>query len=570
MRFIIATSLLLGCDLILFVVPKESSPRVFTPLGGIEGSYDISSAGRLYATFKGIPYAEPPIGDSRFRAPKPIPPWTSVLSANEFGSSCMAFAPLPTPEPDDRVSGSEDCLYLNIYAPVTNRSDGIASSANSLPIILFIHGGAFQFGTGSLYGPKYLLDYDVILVTINYRLGPLGFLSTEDEMISGNMGLKDQVIAMRWVKDNIVFFGGDPNRITIVGQSAGGSSVQYHYLSKLSVGLFQRGMSISGTALDCWAQAEGSLEKAKKLATIVGCPSNGVRDMVDCLRTRPARLITQAIGDFMPWLENPFTPFGPVVEKGCSDFVFIDEPPAKILASGNVQDLPWITSVVSQEGLFTADEFVANEPLLKELNDNWDYLAPFLLDFNYTIPRSDHRKVARLIRHHYLGIEQIDNSTVEQIVRMMGDRLFVYDAEEAARLQAKATRHPARFYYFTYRGAHSLSEDFTGVQENFGVSHLDDLPYVLDAIFDSTTTPRDHAMQKVMTNLWVSFASSGTPEVGVEWSRVDPSDEEFRYLRIASPEEIRMDGNMNFGDKNFWLSIPFRENIPVTVTGIHV
>ncbi|XP_046425209.1 venom carboxylesterase-6-like isoform X1 [Neodiprion fabricii] len=570
MRFIVVTSLLLGSVLVRSVELKESYPRIFTPLGGIEGLYEVSNAGRLYAAYKGIPYAEPPIGDSRFRAPKPISPWMRVLNAKEFGSSCMGFAPAPTPDPEDRVTGSEDCLYLNIYAPIMNRSDGITSSANSLPIILFIHGGAFQFGTGSLYGPKYLLDYDVILVTINYRLGPLGFLSTEDETIAGNMGLKDQVIAMSWVKDNIVFFGGDPNRITIIGQSAGGASVQYHYLSKLSVGLFQRGMSISGTTLNCWAQTEGSLEKAKKLANIVGCPTNGVQDMVDCLRTRPARLITRATGDFMPWLENPATPFGPVVEKGCSDFAFIDQPPAEILASGKVQDLPWITTVVSEEGLFPAGEFMANETLLRELNDNWDYLAPFLLDFNYTIPQIHHRKVARLIKGHYLGTRQIDNSTVEQIVRMIGDRLFVYDAEEAARLQARANRNPVRFYYFTYRGAHSMSEEFTGVEENFGVSHLDDLPYVLDVIFDPTTTTRDRAMQRVMLNLWVSFASSATPELGVEWSTVEPFDEELRYLRIASPDEIRMDGNANFGDKHFWLSIPFRENIPITVTGTRI
>lgn len=126
-----------------------------------------------------------------------------------------------------------------------------------------------------------------------------GFLSTEDDVVPGNMGLKDQSMALRWVHDNVEYFGGDPKRITLGGLSAGGASVHYHYMSPLSVGLFQRGVSMSGTALNCWSQTENALEKAKKLATLLGCPTNSTETLVNCLRYRPARSVIDAVDNFM-------------------------------------------------------------------------------------------------------------------------------------------------------------------------------------------------------------------------------------------------------------------------------
>lgn len=126
-----------------------------------------------------------------------------------------------------------------------------------------------------------------------------GFLSTQDDVVSGNMGLKDQSMALRWVHDNIKSFGGDQKKITLVGLSAGGASVHYHYLSPMSAGLFQNGISFSGTALVCWAQTENPLEKAKKLGALMGCPTDSPKDMVKCLKSRPGRVLVQATENFM-------------------------------------------------------------------------------------------------------------------------------------------------------------------------------------------------------------------------------------------------------------------------------
>ncbi|XP_071576019.1 venom carboxylesterase-6-like [Temnothorax nylanderi] len=544
----------------------ETAPRVKTPLGGLRGYYKISQNGRKYEAYEGIPYALPPIGKLRFKPPRPTPAWIGDLSATKFSSVCIQYDQVPE-MPPEKVVGAEDCLYLNIYVPAREKGRNITP----LPILFWIHGGAFQFGSGMLYDAKYLMDHDVIFVTFNYRVGPMGFLSTEDEVVPGNMGLKDQSMALRWVSENIEWFGGDPKKVTLVGLSAGGASVHYHYLSQLSANLFKGGISFSGTAFDCWTQTENSLDKAKKLSALMGCPTTSSRDMIRCLRYRPARAIVQATSEFMPFLYNPFTPFGPVVEKIGDEAPFIDRTPVEIINSGDVQDVPWVTGVTSEEGLYPVAEFIAVDQNLKELNDNWDILGPHFLDFNYTIPKEKHIEIARLIKTHYFGTKPIDRQSTKELIQMSSDRFFVVDSEKAARMQAGVNQNPVWYYYFSYRGAQSLSDSFSGTTENYGVSHGDDVFYVLNTPWvNPTTTQKDRDMQKQLIDFWVLFATEGIPKVAnVEWPKLDSSKKELHYLHIASPDQINMDSNANLGEKEFWNSINFNENILKHTIGIN-
>ncbi|CAG2062859.1 unnamed protein product, partial [Timema podura] len=165
-----------------------------------------------------------------FQSPKPPSRWSGVRNATEDTSPCTQRSIFAR---QVEVSGSEDCLYLNVYTP--QLPDG---SNDDLPVMVWFHGGGWVSGAGTskFYGPQFLLDKDIVLVTVTYRLGPIGFLSTGDEAAPGNSGLKDQVAALRWVQDNIAVFGGNPNSVTIFGESAGGASVHYHILSPLSQG----------------------------------------------------------------------------------------------------------------------------------------------------------------------------------------------------------------------------------------------------------------------------------------------------------------------------------------------
>ncbi|KAH1023769.1 hypothetical protein HUJ05_003371 [Dendroctonus ponderosae] len=208
-------------------VPIPNNLLVTVPNGAIQGAAYSTGNNISYFGFRGIPFATPPIDDLRFEPPQPAQPWTGILDATQDASGCISIF-----YGDSTVVESEDCLYLNVYVPNVQL-------AEDFPVMFFIFGGGFREGNSSklFYGPDFLMERgNVILVTFNYRLGAFGFISTEDEVLPGNAGLKDQNLALQWTYENIIYFGGDPNKITIFGESAGGASTGLHLVSKKSAG----------------------------------------------------------------------------------------------------------------------------------------------------------------------------------------------------------------------------------------------------------------------------------------------------------------------------------------------
>ncbi|PNF28712.1 Venom carboxylesterase-6 [Cryptotermes secundus] len=560
--------LLVTAVLVSGAVPPQVGPLVHVEQGALRGTHQTSAGGRIFSAFQGIPYARPPTGKHRFKDPAPMKPWRGVWPAITPGSKCLQYDPLTQAGTSTQASlqGDEDCLYLNVYSPMLPAGGG----APLLDVIVNIHGGGFSYGAGSKYGPKYLLDGDVILVTFNYRLGPLGFLSTEDEVVPGNMGLKDQTAALRWVQRNIASFGGNPASVTLTGQSAGGVSVHYHYLSPLSHGLFQRGISQSGTALNPWAQMENGRGKATKLAQQLGCSIQTSREMVDCLRHRPASMIAQQVATFQEWRNMPFSPFGFTVEvAGVTPF--LSRQPTDMLLDGSVQDLPWITSVTTEEGLYPAADWVASEEILNELQTRFAEVAPHILDYNYTVADEQKQAVAQSIHQFYLHGKAISTETTSNIIQMTGDRHFVVEAERAARLQAAVNSEPVYFYQFGYRGKHSLSEVMSGTNINFGVSHGDDAAYVLQVPYSNIEeTQQDKDMSKVLTDIWDSFHRTGNPVTSgrnFTWEPVTANCTELAYLYITNSSHLEMRSSLDLGHREFWDSLPISEpqrnvNIP--------
>ncbi|XP_058793359.1 venom carboxylesterase-6-like [Phymastichus coffea] len=529
-----------------------NTPFIQTQLGGVTGTYRHSLNGRQYEAYEGIPYAVPPVQQRRFEPPIPIKKWAGNITATSPAAACIQYEHLPHNWVQDRVTGEEDCLYLNIYVPV---------KAKSLPVLFVIHGGAFQFSKAPTE-THFLMDRDVIVVSISYRLSMFGFLSTEDSVIPGNMGLKDQNLALRWVYDNIEYFKGDPKKITLIGVSAGAASVHYHYLSPMSKGLFQNGISFSGTAFGPGKHAENSLEKAKKLASILGCHTTKISDMIKCLKSKPARSVVNATSQFMPWLYNPFTPFGPVIETS-GDKQFINRSAIDIVNSGDAYDVPWITSFCSEDGLYPAADFINDDQLLNDLNNNWNTIAPHLLDYNFTIPLKDHANVSSKIRNYYFGSKTIGKDTIKELVDVVGDRLYKFNAYKAARLQAAKNKSPVLFMYYNYRAFTSLSDFYSNSTTNYGVSHGDDFYMLFDNGFiDTSKRSEDQVMRNKLLDYVVSVATDGFPGLGLEfeWKKVDPTKEDLDYLCVRGPTNIKMESNNYIEQRKFWSTIDFDEN----------
>ncbi|KAL7286274.1 hypothetical protein TKK_0019450 [Trichogramma kaykai] len=536
-----------------FARALSPSPQVTTQNGRIVGHIRQSFIGEPYEAYEGIPYALPPTGDRRFEPPVPASLWRKELKATERGQACIGHQRYMTPS-GDFIKGGEDCLYLNIYVP-QRKSWGL------MPTLVYLHGGVFQFSTLEGNEQDYLMDHGVIFVAVAYRVGMLGFLSTEDEVVPGNMGLKDQVLALKWIHANIRFFGGDPNRVTLVGVSSGASSVHYHYLSKQARGLFHAGMSFSGTALNPWAMAKNSSEKAKAIARLVKCPTDNSTSMISCLKEKPAYFLADLQTSLMPWNLHEPAPFAPVVEKP-SKTAFIDRQPIDILDSGDVYDVPWLTGVVSEEGIFTVGEFAFNETALKQLNDDWAGLAPHLLDYDFTMAEERKAVVAKRIREHYFLNEPIDKSNVRSLIHMVGDRMFTTSAELAARAQARANRAPVWLYYYNYRGMDSTSHVLTKSRVNLGVCHTDDVMLVLgNKMIKPAKTDRDFDMHKQMMQMWLSVARTGAPDFGPKWLPVDGKSPFLDFLFVHGANDYRMKAAWNMGQKYFWNSIGFNENI---------
>lgn len=267
--------LIIFLSIIGSVILPAKSVKVELADGIIDGTVFTTRYAEEFHAFLKIPYAAPPLGDLRFSAPSVQPPWSGVLNATEYSPMCMQLNLLS----DSPVS--EDCLYLNVF------TKNLPSETNGglKPVIAYVHGGAFQLGSASDHSPHLLMERDVVLVTINYRIGAFGFLSLGTEEIPGNAGLKDQAMALNWIKLNIEKFGGDPNLVTLMGNSAGAYSVTAHLVSPLTKGLFHRTIAFSGSIAYQRKLKTEYLDLGMQLAEKLNCTMDSIEAMVDCLRT---------------------------------------------------------------------------------------------------------------------------------------------------------------------------------------------------------------------------------------------------------------------------------------------
>jgi carboxylesterase type B len=370
--------------------------------GQLRGQSEVDILGTPFVSFMGIPYARPPLGELRFKPPQPPRSWDGVRDATKQGSPCHALQLLPTPETLVlKPAGSEDCLYLNVYTRQL-------VTQNLKPVMVFIHGGAFISGSSdrSMYGPEFLMTEEIVLVTINYRLGALGFLTVDDPSlgVTGNAGLKDMVQALKWVKNNVKHFGGDPNNVTIFGESAGGASVHYLILSPLARGLFHKAIVQSASVLCPWVRG---VNDAKQLARINGCTDSDNKRVLEFLQQIPVEKLLEGqvkLGDWLSPVDKRLV--GPTVEPKSQDS-FLAEEPIKIINSGRYNQVPMMFGYTSLEGIFEEGT------KLFGMKSNLGQFVPYYLGHpkDSDVFKEKNKKIAQF----YFGSDVIDPNNKEAL-----------------------------------------------------------------------------------------------------------------------------------------------------------
>ncbi|CAH1274063.1 BCHE [Branchiostoma lanceolatum] len=467
------------CAVMFSPVTVQAAAEVTAPAGRLVG-LEQDVFGTTVHAFLGVPFAHPPVGERRFRRAERLPQWDGVYNATTDPNACIqrpfnAQGALNTPT-------SEDCLYLNVYQP-TDVPTGAA-------VMVWIHGGGFSSGAGSLYNGGILAATEgVIVVTVNYRLGVLGFLYTGTDDAPGNMGLTDQLLALQWVQDNIPSFGGDSSKVTIFGESAGAASVGFHLLSSESRNVFSRAILQSGTVslpgvVDTMSDAT---DKTATFSESLGCPTDqGTAALLTCLRSQDADQFATS-SRFSPVSDNDFIPTNPT--DLLDDGMF---KRADILIGANANEGVFLLSIsgFSVESLSSVDKEQFTQAIDVVIPEKLNELALEAVEFQYTDwlhPDADTR---------YRDI----------LVAASGDYSFVCPAVATARAHARFGTN-VYMYEFGHRPSNSRYPDWVVA------THIEEVQFV----FGLATVPaygyssEDAEVSRKMMRHWANFAKTGDP-----------------------------------------------------------
>nr|O16170.1 RecName: Full=Esterase-5B; Short=Est-5B; AltName: Full=Carboxylic-ester hydrolase 5B; Short=Carboxylesterase-5B; Flags: Precursor [Drosophila miranda]AAB70221.1 carboxylesterase-5B [Drosophila miranda]AAX13095.1 esterase 5B [Drosophila miranda] len=471
--------LLLGCFWISSSASDPADPLlVDLPNGKLRGRDNGN-----YYSYESLPYAEPPVGDLRFEAPQPYKQqWTDTFDATQPPVLCMQWDQFI--QGDDKLAGNEDCLTVSVYRPKN-------SSRNSFPVVAQIHGVAFMFGGASQNGHEnFMREGNLILVKISYRLGPLGFVSTGDADLSGNFGLKDQRLALLWIKQNIASFGGEPENILVIGHSAGGGSVHLQVLREDFSKVAKAAISFSGNALDPWVVQQGGRGRAFELGRIVGCgqASDSVT-LKKCLKSKPASEIVSAVRNFLVFAYVPFTPFGPVVESPEAPEAFISQHPIDIIKSGKFAQVPWAVTYTTEDGGYNAallleKQASSGRELIVDLNDRWFDWAPYLLFYRDSMTTiKDMDDYSRKLRQEYLGDRRFSVESYWDLQRLFTDVLFKNSTEISLDLHRKHGKSPVYAFVYDNPANTGIGQGLAKRTDiNFGTVHGDDYFLIFENI----------------------------------------------------------------------------------------
>ncbi|XP_022099989.1 cholinesterase 1-like [Acanthaster planci] len=489
---------------------SEDHPVVTTSQGRIVGKrlefspFDPALR-RSVDAYLGIPYAEAPVGPLRFKPPV-AKSWSGELQATKLGNRCPQ-PPLPLGE-NITMAGSfdEDCLCVDVFVP----QPGPPNSA----VLVYIHGGSFMIGAGvagGVYPIATAAVGNVIVVTLNYRLGALGFLSTNDDVIRGNMGLLDQRLAMEWVRDNIKAFGGDPTRVAIFGESAGAASLGLHMLSPGSRGLYRGAILESGNAAAPWATIQGSKARGRAftLGKLVGCERQTSEDLLECLQQLEGfdKIIENQHEKSLSESGGGALPFVPVV-----DGEVIPADPKDLYEQGAINDAVSIIGANADEGMFFIKPFFP---------DNI-YKAPFVDSYSFDVyvrcflalivsPELIVADAAKMMYINTTCANAPDCDYLQSLSQVLGDAMFVCPGVKTAKAFTKAGR---KVYHYNMKYVATttlMGNNWTKAMHGDDLIFIGGLPLYPSARWSFTD---DEALMSIQTiKYWANLAKTGNPNL---------------------------------------------------------
>uniref|UniRef100_A0A336K8D2 Carboxylic ester hydrolase n=1 Tax=Culicoides sonorensis TaxID=179676 RepID=A0A336K8D2_CULSO len=513
-----------------------------------------------YYSFIGIRYGKAPSGDRRFRAAIPEPAWNGEKRATAYGPQCPQ-TPIMN---GGQYTGEEDCLFLNVYLKDFPKPN------ETLPVMFYIHGGAFKGGSGDflITGPEFLIQENVILVTINYRLGPLGYLSLDIEEAPGNAGLQDQILALKWVQRNIDGFGGDPDRVTIFGQSAGAVSTDALMISPAAKGLFSRVISQSGSILNPWAVISNPIQQAFRLGYAMGFKGNHTKDLIVFLKNATVRNIMEKANTIdAPYMERNMMNiyFAPVVEKTftCKDCQtpVLTRHPLEIFKSGDYKIVPYIGGFTSGEGIILFRNKRVDTKAWPKFKDSNMYFLPANVQMK-DMDKSTATTLANDISHLYIGGTSVNSNHGDHLVAVYTtDVQFMHGITEVLRYNVRHGNNQTFAYRFSFEGGMNFFKKYIGFKGK-GASHGDELGYLFTAprlFYFGVRLNRKNSPELIIKNrmvqMWTNFAKYGDPtpvgktKINIVWQPIK-SEKELLYLDIK--QNMEMKTNLNADRVEFW------------------
>ncbi|XP_076988783.1 LOW QUALITY PROTEIN: cocaine esterase [Tamandua tetradactyla] len=493
---------------------ESAGPIRTTHTGQVRGSLiHVKGTDVGVHSFLGIPFAKPPLGPLRFAPPQTPEPWSGVRDGTSHPAICLQDVATLNVAVQTLLNltllfptMSEDCLYLSIYTPAHSHE------GTNLPVMVWIHGGALVLGMASMYDGSALAAFEnVVVVTIQYRLGVLGFFSTGDKHATGNWGYLDQVAALRWVQQNIAYFGGDPGRVTIFGESAGGTSVSSHIVSPMSRGLFHGAIMESGVALLPGLIASSSDVISTRVANLSDCGQVDSEALVSCLRGMTEEEILA--------INKPFK-----VISGVVDGMFLPRHPQELLASADFQPVPSIIGVNNDEYGWLIPSGMGISDIQEEMDRETMQAALQKMSAMMMMPP----EFGDLLLEEYVGDSEDSENLRPQFHEMMGDYIFVIPALQVAKFQC--SHAPVYFYEFQHRP--SFFKDMK--PPHVRADHGDEIIFVFGPSSWNGSidiTEEELLLSRKLMKYWANFARNGNPN-GEGLPHWPVFDQEEKYLQL--------------------------------------